>query len=285
MSQPRVVDRDVNACVFCQCDKLEERFTLTFLGRHEGHFFECSACRSIQICRVDWLAEAYNDAPACVDTGLAQRGLVVSLFARAMRKSWLLRRGARVVDYGTGSGMLVRMLRDQGFDAHGYDKYVRSVVAGGFVLHSLDHIARLQPDLITVIDVLEHLVDPRETLADLAARQGPGGLLLIRTPLYDARRHRADWEGLGREHGQHISLPSRQGMHRLAQSIGLRAHVLPMGFILLTRPDRPIGLFRSGLVTLWAGWYFFLARSMGLCRFENALRDIRLLMANQEPKR
>ncbi len=56
-------------------------------------------------------------------------------------------------------------------------------------------------DLVTAMEVVEHVADPKSFLADLAARLSPGGLLILSTP------NRTAWsklltitlaEGLGR---------------------------------------------------------------------------------------
>jgi len=277
-------DRDCSTCVFCDCDRLEPQFALPILGR-SAQWMRCGRCRSIQVSRVDWLDEAYRDLGVNIDTGCAQRSILCSLYVRAMRAAGLLGRRGKVIDFGAGNGLLVRLLRDQGFEALGYDRYVRAIDCAGFTVETLDAGTHHEAELVTAIDVLEHLPYPRRTLADIAANLAPQGLVLLRTPLCQPKVHGVDWEHLGGEHGQHISFATREGLQHLAESAGLRANFLPMDFLLLTRPDQRAGALRRLRLTLRAGWYFFLARSMGLCRFENALRDIQLLMANREPKR
>ena len=191
-------DRDCSTCVFCDYGKLEPLFALPILGRNV-QWMRCGRCRSIQVNRVDWLDEAYRDLGVNIDTGCAQRSILCSLYVRAMRAAGLLGRGAKVIDFGAGNGLLVRLLRDQGFEALGYDRYVRPIDCAGFTVETLDAKTSHGADLVTAIDVLEHLPYPRRTFADIAANLSPQGLVLLRTPLYQPKVHGVEWEHLGGE--------------------------------------------------------------------------------------
>lgn len=85
-----------------------------------------------------------------------------------------LRRAHRILDYGCGSGTLVRFLRSKGFVAEGWDAYVPEF-ADRAVLDATY-------DCVITQDVLEHVADPRAMLAELAGLAQPGGLVAIGTP-------------------------------------------------------------------------------------------------------
>ena len=227
------VDRDAKTCVFCDQKALTEKFRLNVLNGVEARYEECDRCGSLQISRVSWLADAYGERAVNIDTGPVQRSFVTCQFIRAMRTVELLKKSACVLDYGTGTGLLVRMLRDQGFDAWGFDRYVTPVDCPGYSVQSLERLAS-PVDLITLIEVFEHLPDPVALLQELKAQLSADGLILMQTGVYERNRHGPDWWYLATINGQHINFASRQGMEKLADRLGLAVDFLPFGYYLLS---------------------------------------------------
>ena len=94
--------------------------------------------------------------------------------------------GARVLDWGAGSGAFMREARAAGFEAHGFDvieetaRWLRATGAYS------DDPGRF--DALTAWDVLEHMEDP----AALLAQVRPGALIFVSIPVFaDLRRIRA----------------------------------------------------------------------------------------------
>lgn len=95
--------------------------------------------------------------------------------------------GARVLDYGCGTGYGARFLADRAEYVTGYD------IDPGAVAHAtkkfggpgVEYISTTPPDasfdLAVSFQVIEH-VDPNDHLADLARVLRPGGKLLLTTP-------------------------------------------------------------------------------------------------------
>ncbi len=82
-------------------------------------------------------------------------------------------------------------------------------------------------DAVTMFDVLEHLLDPREGLRSAARLLKPGGLLVFSTADHDAWT----WRWLGNGHWylqtpQHLSVISRRYLRRLAASNQWTIHAL-----------------------------------------------------------
>jgi len=102
--------------------------------------------------------------------------------------------GSRVVDVGCGMGELVGFLASNGFQSLGIEpsveavtiarelgRNVRAATLGSFA----DEVRRGERerfDLVTLMNVLEHIPDPRSTLEDALSVLSEGGLLCVRVP-------------------------------------------------------------------------------------------------------
>jgi 2-polyprenyl-3-methyl-5-hydroxy-6-metoxy-1,4-benzoquinol methylase len=103
--------------------------------------------------------------------------------------------GKRLLDFGAGSGKLVRYLRGRGVDAHGlepsralFDEFLSGDTA--FVRATIEelHASAPQPfDIVTAFDVIEHVSDPRGFLAAVSMFLEPGGTCFASTPDVESR--------------------------------------------------------------------------------------------------
>lgn len=114
-----------------------------------------------------------------------------------------IRPGMRVLDFGAGTGHLVMSLRKAGINAEGleYSKAARDYCAThrGFPLSS--SLGVFPPgafDLITMIEVVEHLTDLWGTLSNVRDLLTPNGTLFITTPNRKGFRARIE-KGFWRE--------------------------------------------------------------------------------------
>ena len=122
--------------------------------------------------------------------------------------------GVRHLDYGGGNGLLSRLLRDAGWQTHSYDPFVDR----GVTVESLGKF-----DLITALEVFEHVPDVAKLMADLSSLLAADGVVLFSTVLSDgnlARGQRLTWWYASPRNG-HISLYSRHSLSLLGASEGL----------------------------------------------------------------
>ena len=104
-------------------------------------------------------------------------------------------------------------------------------------------------DVIVLLDVIEHLPDPRATLALCAQHLNPGGIVVITTGDFastPARLAGSRWRLMTPP--QHLWFFTREGLRRMAESVGLRLEsadhpwkIVPLSLILF-QLGRMIGL-------------------------------------------
>jgi SAM-dependent methyltransferase len=119
-------------------------------------------------------------------------------FNRAVRKAILrIKRSGVALDIGCGSGNFLRCMREAGFSVFGIEpsesgsEYAREAhgieIHHGMIEDYLAAHAVQRFDVITMLNVLEHLMDPARTLLQLRQALAPNGVLAIVVP--DARFH------------------------------------------------------------------------------------------------
>lgn len=101
--------------------------------------------------------------------------------------------GKRALDVGCGAGLLAEPLARLGADVTGVDAAPENIVAARthadgmglaieYLAGELESLALGQFDLVTSMEVLEHVADKAAFLAQLARHLAPGGLLVLSTP-------------------------------------------------------------------------------------------------------
>ncbi len=217
---------------------------------------ECPNCRSLQICRVpENLAEFYPSdyysfsAPAkkggpgplrrlacraVLGSRSGWAGAITRLISRKypfIRWAWLARidLDAEVLDVGCGSGGWLRRMQRWGFRRlSGVDPYLEKDISESELHIAKAELAEVKGkfSLIMFHHVIEHVVDPVETLRLARERLLPGGHILVRCPVagsFVAREYGADWFNL--DAPRHLVIPSVAGMGHAAREAGLKIAV------------------------------------------------------------
>lgn len=201
------------SCRLCGGD-LTQRFALTVLDAHDVKYYVCATCGSLQTERPYWLDEAYTrGALADLDTGAVMRGLDKQATVVSVLKVLGLPRASKVLDFGGGTGLLCRLLRDAGVDAWLLEPRGTHELSPGYSIETLD-----EPfDLICSFEVVEHLVDPLDALDPILTY---GESALIGTEPY--RGQDETWWYLAPSTGQHVFFFAPAAFDWLAHRHGVR---------------------------------------------------------------
>lgn len=187
---------------------------LRILGRFDARYRRCKACGFTFAENVSWLGLAYSSAIAASDTGIAVRNLKLAQMT-SLLIALAFHDAKRFLDYGGGSGLLVRLMRDRGFDFWLRDKYCPNVFAGGFEAQEGDRF-----DLATCMEVAEHLPDPMPTFKELATL---APALVLSTELLPETANRpGEWWYYAPETGQHVSFYTVAALRVIAERLQMR---------------------------------------------------------------
>jgi len=134
--------------------------------------------------------------------------------------------GARLLDYGCGTGELIELLRASGVGAIGLersDAARRYALAqrGLELLQGINGIPCGSLDIVTMIEVIEHLTDPCTVLSEIRDCLKPGGQIFITTPNrhgFRARLEGGQWREAQKKF--HVILFERESLSNLLRQCG-----------------------------------------------------------------
>ena len=202
-------------CVICQYPATKI-FENKILNKYRVDYLFCNNCGFLQTEKPYWLEEAYSDAIATADTGLVLRNLTIRRRLSVLLYL-LFGKDGHYVDIAGGTGLLVRMMRDIGFDFYWIDTYCHNIHARGFEFET-----GLNPcNSVTAFEVLEHLENPVSFIA-AALNQAETKTFIFTTELFRDKPPAPDtWGYYASETGQHISFYQHKTLRNIANQLGL----------------------------------------------------------------
>lgn len=155
-------------------------------------------------------------------------------------------KNARVLDVGFGRGQFLYLLQKLGARPAGYEVDPQAIEFGrqlGFEVYSgqLTDASRGQPyDLITLLDLVEHPLDPLASLRIAAGMLRPGGLLMIWTP-NGGHVRRDPGQTTFRVDLEHMQYFTPKSCWQVAMELQLEVeHLETLGFPALAGMDQPV---------------------------------------------
>lgn len=198
-------------CRLCQ-GRAWPLFSLTVLGRLDVQLYRCERCQSVETERPYWLDISY-------DRELLSFGNDISVRAKSM-EAWVVYvallfglrpASTRILDYGAGPGLFVRVLRDLGFLAFAYDPHAESMFASSFLAQVAEKF-----DMLVAVETWEHFIDPAAELEQLFAPRHD--LVVVRTQPY--RDEGPGWYYFYPDAGQHVFFYSHKARALIAERFG-----------------------------------------------------------------
>lgn len=208
------------------------------LNKNGYPLVRCRGCGLIYVSPMpdaDKLAAHYQDASYFA--GDSQQGYrnyaemekaLQPLFARRLRTlAGCFPQRGRLLDYGCAAGYFLQMAAADGWQVQGVElsaEMAQQAAArtGAPVVTALGELPDAPFDVITLWEVIEHLPQPVATIAALAARLRPGGMLMLSTPNtahWQAVREPERWGGY--RPPSHLTFLTPATLARIMQAGGL----------------------------------------------------------------
>lgn len=228
-------------CIICRIDDTEALFDGRDVLQEKGESFPVVRCKQCGLVYAnprpdeDKIMGYYSEHDGIVKTSPA----LVRLYKL---EDWLVRplqsdgfvslpRGSRVLDVGCGYGNFLEEQRRRGMEVHGLEpskpRYLHAREKLGLnVVNTTLAEAGFPPgyfDAIYLVDVVEHLHDPRETLEECYRLLKDHGLLMLSTPdilTVEARISGRFWRGY--DIPQHLFFFSGTTLRLLLEKSGFR---------------------------------------------------------------
>lgn len=197
--------------------------TAEIFGAFEGGlgfplvYRKCVSCGHLFVRNCSWIDVAYAEGVDIFDQGAVSR----CMFSLPLAYSLSKQVNGAVLDYGSGSGLLARLLRDLGCDAYSFDRYTNGTLNPGFCISELD-AESLKVHMIIAIEVLEHITDIDQFVGFLNKLKPE--IVLTSTSIHTDQT--IDWNYIDKNHCQHISIFSRKSIKIFAQRIGMQVQFI-----------------------------------------------------------
>ncbi|MEN9376162.1 MAG: hypothetical protein RL710_1319 [Pseudomonadota bacterium] len=224
---PKAAVADEPKCRLCKA-ALAHVFDKLVLGRYQVAYHQCTGCGALQTETPYWLDEAYASKAEWYDTGKATRTVVNFLALPKLFEILGVRKSDLAVDFGGGTGLLARLLRDVGYNFHTCDKFGSSEFMGAYAWPDMGHPCRL----VTLFEVAEHFADPAAEWQRLFDCNSDW--ILGSTGLYSGQGE--DWSYLSVASGQHVFFYSPQALAYLGNQCGRFVYVFGMFFLITRQP-------------------------------------------------
>jgi len=236
-----------DSCKICE-STLQFIFQANVLSKYPVSYWQCTQCGFVQTDEPFWLDEAYGSAISSADVGLVSRNM-----GNADLLECIINNGfdpaKKFIDYAGGYGMLVRMMRDKGYDFYRQDKYCRNLFAETFDIKDIEQTTAQPFELLTAFEVFEHLVDPWEEIGKMFFYSK--NILFSTALLPDQKITRPDdWWYFIPETGQHIAFYTEASLHIIAKRFNTTYHKINGNLHLFTQNKINRNLLQSFMISL-----------------------------------
>ena len=213
------------------------------LEKHRIKYYKCNNCGFIQTEEPYWLDESYSDAINRSDIGYVTRNLLYSKFTKLIIFAFFNSK-RKFVDYGSGYGLFVRLMRDYGLNYYWEDKYCENIFAKDFVA---DESKEKSYELLSAFEVFEHVLNPLQDINEML--KFSDSIFFSTYLIPNSYPKPGEWWYYALDTGQHISFYSLRTMQYIAKANDLNFYTNGRNLHLLTKKKVSALLFK--LITFY----------------------------------
>ena len=229
--------------IFSHCPVgCQGRLEQTAIALPEGKLKRCPVCgQLLSACSQAWFDESMQEFD--VPQGTLPEGnnkqrynrRMGNILTRAQQNLTTSAQTPHLLDVGCSSGALLLVARDCGYHAVGAEPATQAAntarelgfdVFPGFLQNA--HYPDNHFDVVTLFEVIEHLLEPEPILSEIYRILKPGGLLLIGTgnaESWTVKFLQERWEYFDiHSHGGHISFFNPKSLTKLVERCGFDIH-------------------------------------------------------------
>ncbi len=210
-SRPHTGDA-VIPCRVCQ-GGAPRLFIKRLRKKYDVSYHRCEKCGLVQTEIPHWLEETYAALDFRGDTGMVERSLCTARYTVALADALDIGPEEPCLDWGAGTGLFVRLCRDNGLNFFYSDRYSKNVFALGFEAPAPG--GTFAPKLATAFEVAEHFPEPVRDFEEPFAYKPE--YFLFSTTLH--RGETADWWYF-LEDGQHVAIYTEKSLAIIGERLG-----------------------------------------------------------------
>lgn len=202
-------------CKICSHNS-KKIFSAKIMKKYHIDYFFCWNCNFLSTEEPYWLKEVYTSPISKFDTGCIQRNINISKNLIILLSIFFDYK-KKFVDYAGGHGLLVRIMRDIGFDFFWIDKYAENIFSSGF---EGDCIPKSEVEAVTVFECFEHFQNPMEEIEKITSISNNVifSTKLLPSPIPSPE----DWWYYMLSRGGHISFYSKKTIQFIAVKFNLK---------------------------------------------------------------
>jgi len=185
-------------------------------------YFECEFCHFLfQKGKKNINKELYKDNIDWDkdDPGFKKRTEMI----KALMEKTIKEKDKKILDYGCGTGLLVSLLRRDGYNIVGFDPYLEEGNQNKGLFNKINDLPSRKFDCLVAVETIEHLKEPQKDIKEILSLIEENGFFVFSTQFYIPGRHKIDWQYI--QQPVHLSIFSLKAAEILAKQADIKKRI------------------------------------------------------------